>query len=122
MGISFLLIPLFQHPYWLFICVILFTIGETLVLPNADIAIANYSNESYTATYFGFYQLSLAFGFIIGNYTGTSFTSQLKRNVYTLAYFRRTFGLIGFISLHILNIKKGISKEDIYLCNETKHL
>ncbi|TKI78952.1 MFS transporter, partial [Bacillus cereus] len=42
MSISFLLIPLFQHPYWLFICVILFTIGETLVLPNADIAIANY--------------------------------------------------------------------------------
>ena len=78
MSISFLLIPLFQHPYWLFICVILFTIGETLVLPNADIAIANYSNESYTATFFGFYQLSLAFGFIIGNYTGTWFTSNLN--------------------------------------------
>ncbi len=26
-------------------------------------------------------------------------------------------GLIGFISLHILNIKKGFPKEDIYLCN-----
>ncbi|MEH7244395.1 MFS transporter, partial [Bacillus sp. JJ269] len=31
-------------------------------------------------------------------------------------------GVIGFISLHILNIKKGSSKEDIYLCNETKPL
>lgn len=31
-------------------------------------------------------------------------------------------GLIGFISLHILNIKKESSKEDIYLCNETKPL
>ena len=31
-------------------------------------------------------------------------------------------GLIGFISLHILNIKQGDSKEDIYLYNDTKHL
>ncbi|MEC2713418.1 MFS transporter [Bacillus cereus] len=121
MGTSFLLIPLFQQPYWLFICVILFTIGETLVLPNADIAIANYSNESYTATYFGFYQLSLAFGFIIGNYTGTSFTSNLNR-MFTPWLIFGGIGLIGFISLHILNIKQGDSKEDIYLCNETKHL
>ncbi|WP_256942160.1 MFS transporter, partial [Bacillus thuringiensis] len=121
MSFSFLLIPLFPHPYWLFICVILFTIGETLVLPNADIAIANYSNESYTATYFGFYQLSLAFGFIIGNYTGTSFTSNLS-GMYTPWLIFGGIGLVGFISLHILNIKKGFPKEDIYLCNNTKHL
>ncbi|WP_439022062.1 MDR family MFS transporter [Bacillus thuringiensis] len=121
MSISFLLIPLFQHPYWLFICVIFFTIGETLVLPNADIAIANYSNESYTATFFGFYQLSLAFGFIIGNYTGTWFTSNLN-GMYTPWLIFGGIGLIGFISLHILNIKKGFPKEDIYLCNDTNHL
>ncbi|HFK1517349.1 TPA: MDR family MFS transporter [Bacillus cereus] len=114
MSISFLLIPLFQHPYWLFICVIFFTIGETLVLPNADIAIANYSNESYTATFFGFYQLSLAFGFIIGNYTGTSFTSNLS-GMYTPWLIFGGIGLIGFISLHILNIKKVASKEDRYI-------
>ncbi|MGE7888167.1 MDR family MFS transporter [Bacillus cereus] len=121
MSISFLLIPLFQHPYWLFICVIFFTLGETLVLPNADIAIANYSNESYTATFFGFYQLSLAFGFIIGNYTGTWFTSNLN-GMYKPWLIFGVIGLIGFISLHILNIKKGGSKEDMYLCNDTKPL
>ncbi|MED1410930.1 MULTISPECIES: MDR family MFS transporter [Bacillus] len=114
MGISFSLIPLFQHPYWLFICVILFTIGETLVLPNADIAIANYSNESYTATYFGFYQLSLAFGFIIGNYTGTWFTSNLQKTFVPWVIFG-VCGLIGFLSLHSLNKKKLISKENISL-------
>ncbi|KFM99893.1 MFS transporter [Bacillus clarus] len=105
MGISFLLIPLFQHPYWLFCCVILFTIGETLVLPNADIAIANYSNESYTATYFGFYQLSLAFGFMIGNYTGTWFTSNMQR-MHTPWIVFGTLGIIGFIALHILKNKE----------------
>ena len=82
MSISFYSFLYFHTHIGSFICVILFTIGETLVLPNADIAIANYSNELYTATFFGFYQLSLAFGFIIGNYTGTSFYIQLKR-VYT---------------------------------------
>lgn len=118
MGISFLLIPLFQHPYWLFICVILFTIGETLVLPNADIAIANYSNETYTATYFGFYQLSLAFGFIIGNYTGTSFTSNLS-GMYTPWLIFGGIGLIGFISLHILNMKKDFLKKIYAYCKNT---
>ncbi|MEM5635784.1 MFS transporter [Bacillus toyonensis] len=105
MGISFYSSLYSSTPIGLFICVILFTIGETLVLPNADIAIANYSNESYTATYFGFYQLSLAFGFIIGNYTGTSFTSNLN-GMYTPWLIFSGIGLIGFISLHILNIKR----------------
>lgn len=118
MSISFLLIPLFPHPYWLFICVILFTIGETLVLPNADIAIANYSNELYTATFFGFYQLSLAFGFIIGNYTGTSFTSNLS-GVYTPWLIFGGIGLIGFISLHILNTKKDFLKKIYAYCKNT---
>jgi len=118
MSISFLLIPLFQHPYWLFICVIVFTIGETLVLPNADIAIANYSNESYTATYFGFYQLSLAFGFTIGNYTGTSFTSNLS-GMYTPWLIFGGIGLIGFISLHILNMKKDFLKKIYTYCKNT---
>ena len=91
-----------------------FTIGETLVLPNVDIATANYSNESYTATYFGFYQLSLAFGFIIGNYIGTWFTSNLNE-MYTPWLIFGGIGLTGFISLHILNIRKVASKEDRYI-------
>lgn len=111
MGLSFLLIPLFPHPYWLFGCVILFTIGETLVLPNADIAIANYSHASYTATYFGVYQLSLAIGFTIGNYTGTWFTSQLQE-AYAPWLTLGTMGVIGFISLHMLkNVKQTQEKE-----------
>ena len=114
MGISFLLIPLFQDPYWLFVCVILFTIGETLVLPNADITIANYSNESYTATYFGFYQLSLAIGFIIGNYTGTWLTSQMQ-GTYTPWFILGTLGVTGFILLHILkNMEQKHEKEMIH--------
>ncbi|MDZ5607973.1 MFS transporter [Bacillus pseudomycoides] len=114
MGLSFLLIPLFPHPYWLFGCVILFTIGETLVLPNADITIANYSNESYTATYFGVYQLSLAIGFIIGNYTGTWFTSQMQ-GTYTPWFILGTLGVTGFILLHILkNMEQKQEKEMIH--------
>ena len=33
-----------------------------------------------------------------------------------------TFGLIGFIALHILYTKKLISKEHESLCKDTKHL
>lgn len=112
MGLSFLIIPLFPHPYWLFVCVILFTIGETLVLPNADITIANYSHESYTATYFGVYQLSLAIGFTIGNYTGTWFTSNLQ-GTYTPWLILGAMGVTGFILLHMLKNMKQKQEEEI---------
>ncbi|WP_459502325.1 MDR family MFS transporter [Bacillus sp. C1] len=119
MGISFLLIPLFQDPFWLFSCVILFTIGETLVLPNADIAIANYSNESYTAAYFGCYQLSLAAGFIIGNYTGTWFTSLLQQT-YTPWLIFGTMGALGSILLHILkNTERKQEKKRLIYDNKS---
>ncbi|KEK23296.1 MDR family MFS transporter [Bacillus gaemokensis] len=114
MGISFLLIPVSQHPYWLFVCVILFTIGETLVLPNADIAISDYSNESYTATYFGCYQLSLAAGFMIGNYTGTWFTAYMQ-GIYIPWFIFGAMGVTGFVLLHILkNMKQKQEKEMIH--------
>lgn len=102
MGLSFLLIPLSFHPNWLLVCVILFTIGETLVLPNADIAVANFSNEQYTATYFGFFQLSLALGFTIGNYTGTFFTKYWQDMSLPWILFG-LLGVVGFSLLHFLN-------------------
>ncbi|WP_020061137.1 MDR family MFS transporter [Bacillus sp. 123MFChir2] len=102
MGLSFLLIPLSFHPNWLLVCVILFTIGETLVLPNADIAVANFSNEQYTATYFGFFQLSLALGFTIGNYTGTFFTKYWQNMSFPWILFG-LLGVVGFSFLHFLN-------------------
>lgn len=120
MGLSFLLIPLVPHPYWLFGCVILFTIGETLVLPNADITIANYSNESYTATYFGFYQLSLAIGFMIGNYTGTWFTSSFK-GMDTPWIIFGGIGLFGFVSLHFFKNTAQKHKTDL-LISEKKSM
>lgn len=101
MGLSFLLIPFSFHPYWLLVCVILFTIGETLVLPNADIAVANFSNEQYTATYFGFFQLSLAIGFTIGNYTGTFFTKYWQDMNLPWILFG-LLGIVGFSLLHFL--------------------
>lgn len=108
MGLSFLLIPISFHPYWLLVCVILFTIGETLVLPNADIAVANFSNEQYTATYFGFFQLSLALGFTIGNYTGTFFTKYWKDMSFPWIIFG-LLGVVGFSLLHFLkpNVKRN---------------
>jgi len=102
MGISFLLIPFSFHPNWLLMCVVLFTIGETLVLPNADIAVANFSNEQYTATYFGFFQLSLALGFTIGNYTGTFFTKYWQNMSFPWIIFG-LLGVVGFSLLHFLN-------------------
>ncbi len=113
MGLSFLLIPLLSHPYWLFSRVILFTIGETLVLPNADITIANYSNESYTATYFGVYQLSLAIGFIVGSYTGTLSTSQ-NEGTYALWIIFGTLGITGFMLLSLLQ-KFGQKQEKDFI-------
>ncbi|MGR4030180.1 MFS transporter, partial [Bacillus sp. ZZQ-131] len=56
--------------------------------------------------------------FIIGNYTGTSFTANLS-GMYTPWLIFGGIGLIGFISLHILNMKKDFLKKIYAYCKNT---
>ncbi|NMH68982.1 MFS transporter [Bacillus sp. RO3] len=72
-GISFLFLPLVNSFPWLLFMIFIFTVGETLILPSSDMAIADFSNDENTGGYYGLFELSFAGGTIIGNYLGTFF-------------------------------------------------
>ncbi|WP_349409940.1 MFS transporter [Pseudalkalibacillus sp. SCS-8] len=102
MALSFFLIPLEPSLGWLILCVIIFTIGETFVLPGADIAIAEFSMYQDTGAFFGVFSLSYAIGGTIGNYLGTWLMeipnlSSLPWLIYGM------IGLIGFLLFGALN-------------------
>lgn len=72
MGSSFLIVPLFPIPslIWILFCVVLFTVGETYILPGSDLAIAELVTKEDSGAYYGMSTLSWAVGGTIGNYIG----------------------------------------------------
>jgi len=75
-GASLIALPLFMNIPWLLLIIVVFTLGETLILPSSDIAIADFSNEKNTGGYYGLFELSFAGGTIIGTYMGTFLMNQ----------------------------------------------
>lgn len=55
---------------YFFVLVVVFTIGETLVLPTSDMAISEISPSGLQSTYFGASAIAWAIGGGIGNYLG----------------------------------------------------
>jgi MFS family permease len=60
----------FPDKWWLILCVILFTIGETLVLPASDIKVSHYSRGRASGTYFGLSKISFGIGASLGSFLG----------------------------------------------------
>ncbi|OEH93862.1 MFS transporter [Bacillus solimangrovi] len=76
MSIALFMISFFPSSYWLLLCVVFFTVGETLVLPSSDIAISEFTNGKFQGAYFGFFELSFAIGATFGSYAGTVLLSH----------------------------------------------
>jgi MFS family permease len=78
MALSFLCIGFFPNPIWLIVCIVGFTVGETLVLPSADISVSDFADESYSGAYYGFSDLSFAVGATLGNFSGAFLLNAYK--------------------------------------------
>lgn len=78
LGLSFCLVPLVPGAplVWLLFCMLLFTLGETMVLPGSDLAIAECTEGEDAGAYFGMYKLSWAAGGTVGNYAGAWLMNQ----------------------------------------------
>ncbi|WP_369899634.1 MFS transporter [Bacillus manliponensis] len=61
---------IFLDKWWLLLCVIVFTLGETLVLPASDIKVSLYSEGKASGTYFGLSKISFGIGASIGSFFG----------------------------------------------------
>lgn len=56
--------------WWLLLCVVLFTLGETFVLPAADIQVSQFSMGKGAGTYFGISKISFGVGASTGSFIG----------------------------------------------------
>ncbi|REE67337.1 MFS transporter [Paenibacillus taihuensis] len=110
MTIAMTLIGLISSPSWLIFCLILFTIGETLVLPTSDAAISEFSKGRHYASYYGFFELSFAVGATLGNYVGTAFFSNDNNSIIQWLI----FGLAGLIGSSLLKLETIRSKLESY--------
>lgn len=70
MGIAIGIIPLISSIYWMLFCVFLYTLGETLALPGAEMTVAQFSANKPAGLFFGMFQACWAIGGSLGNYLG----------------------------------------------------
>ncbi|EJQ38340.1 MULTISPECIES: MDR family MFS transporter [Bacillus cereus group] len=70
MGVAIGMIPLVPSIYWMLFCVFLYTLGETLTLPGAEMTVAQFSANKPAGLFFGMFQACWALGGSLGNYLG----------------------------------------------------
>jgi MFS family permease len=102
MALSLLFINFFPNPLWLIVCIVGFTIGETLVLPTSDIAIADFVDDQYNGAYYGFSDLSFAVGATLGNFTGTFLLEIYQPNSFVPWVIFSGVGFLGFLLMSTL--------------------
>jgi len=64
-------VPLLPELWWLLVCVCLYTVAETMMLPSMEIAVAEHTDAETNATYYGVFGASWAVGGSLGNYLGS---------------------------------------------------
>jgi len=69
--LAYAAVPLVSALWWLLVCVAVYTVAETLMLPSLEIAVAEYADGDASATYFGVFDVSWALGGSLGNYLGS---------------------------------------------------
>ncbi len=70
------LTPLIPSLVWVLVCVSIYTVGETLVLPGSDLVVAELSADRQVGTFWGVFDLSWAIGGAVGTYLGTWLLDQ----------------------------------------------
>ncbi|RIW31363.1 MFS transporter [Bacillus salacetis] len=104
---SLFLMGIYSNSYWVFFCVIIFTIGETFVLPSSDIAVGDFIEKRYHGTFYGFFDLSFAIGATIGNYSGVLLLQRFPNSFIPWLIFS-SIGAIGFFTLRLLLERKKV--------------
>jgi predicted MFS family arabinose efflux permease len=68
---GFGLIAALSSIWWLTLCMAIYTVGESVMFPCADLKIASFVTERTSATFFGVYIVTWAVGGTAGNYAGS---------------------------------------------------
>ncbi|MBL0389290.1 MFS transporter [Tumebacillus sp. ITR2] len=104
MSVSFFLIPMFATLLWLILCILVYTMGETLALPASDLVVSEFGAAENTGAYFGMFEISTAVGGTIGNYLG-AYLMKLDNVVLPWVCYG-VIGLAMFAILYVLDRSK----------------
>ncbi|MBP0725297.1 MFS transporter [Bacillus sp. RG28] len=118
MGFAIAMIPIIPSIYWVLCCVCLYTLGETMVLPAGEMAVAQFSTNKPAGLFFGMFQTSWALGGSIGNYFG-AWLSKFHYAVWPwLIYF--VIGVIAFVIFHSIQKKMEAENETLQIQSHQK--
>jgi MFS family permease len=68
---GFTLLPVVTSRWWLLSCIVLYTVGESLVLPAIDMLVASWTDDETASTFFGLALAAWAIGGTVGVFLGT---------------------------------------------------
>lgn len=102
MAISLLFIGFVPNPYWLLAGVMIFTVGETLVLPSSDMAIAEFVEADCHGIFYGFSDISFAIGATIGNFTGVYLLNTFATSSFVPWFVFCLIGMCGFFLMLVV--------------------
>lgn len=106
--------------WWLLLCVILFTIGETLVLPASDIKISLYSKKGASGTYFGLSDISFGIGASVGSFLGPILFKLDEWKGFPWLFIS-AIGLLGsFLMMFLRKKESRLISEDDHLFEEVQ--
>lgn len=83
---GFLMVPISSSVWWLMVCVGVYTIGETILMPCFDLIVAGFTTSKVRATMFGVSATSWAAGGALGSYLGTWLILQVGGGLPWLTY------------------------------------
>lgn len=95
------LVPLVPAMAWLLACTLIYTLGESITQPCADVIVAGFADERTGATFFGLYSASYALGVTLGNYLGSWLVVHLAGAGPWLVY--AAIGALGVLGLGLYN-------------------
>ncbi|WP_437573417.1 MDR family MFS transporter [Sorangium sp. So ce887] len=99
LGLGF--VPLFPAMGWLLACVLIYTLGESITQPCADVMVAGFADARTGATFFGLYSGSYALGVTLGNYLGSWLVLRLTGAGPWLVY--GAIGALGALGVTLYN-------------------
>lgn len=98
-AVGFAVLPLVASPWWFLVCVVIYTLGESLVLPMIDLLVASWTDDETASTFFGIALAAWGIGGAGGTLLGTWLMLRPNRALPWLVY--GALGLITALATHV---------------------
>ena len=109
-AVGFGAVPLLPSVWGLVVCVVIYSVAETFMLPSGEVQVAAYAGEGNGASFFGVYAGAWAAGGSIGNYLGSWLIFQESGATPWLIYM--VIALVGAAAM-VLHRRQFSEREEV---------